>query len=166
MLAIRPATTSGKVFPKLPRLHRMVAKDWKAANIEFIDKDGRKADFHSLRVTCCTMMQKAGIPQRIAQEVMRHSDARLTTQVYTDTKQFNIRNAMNTLPGINEDKKCPPICPPNLVQKGQNLSFSVTLKNDFNGLKFAEFEQGSHTVSVVDIKKQAQKMPFCIPKSI
>ncbi len=154
LLAIRPDIVTGKVFPTLPRLHRMVAKDWKAANIEFIDKDGRKADFHSLRKTLCTMMLKAGIPQRIAQEVMRHSDARLTTQVYTDTKQFNLRNAINSLPGIIDDKKCPPICPPKLVQKGQNLSFSVTLKNDFDGLKFAEFDLESHALSVVDMEKE------------
>ena len=154
LLAIRPETISGKVFPKLPRLHRMVAKDWKAANIEFIDKDGRRADFHSLRKTFCTMMQNAGVPQRIAQEAMRHSDPRLTTQVYTDTKQFNMRKALSSLPGIIDDKKCPPICPPNLVPKGQNLSFSVTLKNDFNGLKIGKFELESHALSVVDMEKE------------
>ena len=154
LLAIRSETISGKVFPKLPRLHRMVAKDWKAAGIDFIDKDGRRADFHSLRKTFCTMMQNAGVPQRIAQEAMRHSDPRLTTQVYTDTKQFNMRNALSSLPGIIDDKKCPPICPPNLVPNGQNLSFSVTLKNDFKDVRIAGFELKSHALSVVDTEKE------------
>ena len=152
--AIRPDNVQGKVFKTLPRLHRMVAKDWKAANIEFIDKDGRRADFHSLRKTLCTMLQDNGVPQRIAQEVMRHSDPRLTTQVYTDTKQFNLRNAIESLPGILDAKKCPPICPPNLVKTGQNLSFSVTLKNEFKDVNFAGFEAECHGLSVVDIKKE------------
>jgi len=74
-----------------------VFRDWQSAEINMIDKSGRRADFHALRMTFCTLLENAGVPQRVAQEAMRHSDPRLTAQVYTDTTQFNLRSAVGKL---------------------------------------------------------------------
>ncbi len=51
-----------------------------------IDKtyaDGRTLDVHCLRHTFATLLSKSGVVPRMAQELMRHSDIRLTMNVYT-----------------------------------------------------------------------------------
>jgi len=47
-----------------------------------------------------------------------------------------------------DNEKCPPICPPNLVPTGQNLSFSVTLKNGFKNLQAVDNEHNCHGLSL------------------
>lgn len=63
--------------PKRFRKHLQKAK------IERV-KDGKKVDFHALRYTFCTRLALAGVSPQVAKELMRHSDMRLTTNVYTD----------------------------------------------------------------------------------
>jgi integrase len=75
----------GQVFHyRVPRMARFRA-DLEAAKIPFKDSLGRRIDFHALRKTFCTVMHRKGVPMRVAQELMRHSDPRLTGEVYTDT---------------------------------------------------------------------------------
>jgi len=50
-----------------------------AAGIAKTHADGRTVDVHSLRHTFATLLSKAGVLPRMAQELMRHSDIRLTT---------------------------------------------------------------------------------------
>jgi len=75
-------------------------KDWEKANIEYLDKTNHLADFHSLRKIFCTFLQKAGVAPRIVQEAMRHSDPKLTSQTYTDAKQFCMSEAINQIPTL------------------------------------------------------------------
>ena len=71
-----------KVFSWLPKFTQL-RKYWIEAGIPASINNGY--DFHSLRVTFCTWMQYAGVPQRVAQQAMRHSDPSLTAKIYTDT---------------------------------------------------------------------------------
>jgi integrase len=48
--------------------------------IEFINAKGYRADFHSLRHTLATNLARAGTAPRVAMEIMRHSDMRLTSK--------------------------------------------------------------------------------------
>jgi integrase len=48
--------------------------DLDKASIPYRDEQGRVADFHSLRVTLCTNLHNAGVPERTAMEMMRHSE--------------------------------------------------------------------------------------------
>ena len=54
--------------------------------IPFEDTLGRRVDLHALRQTFCTVMHRKGVSMRVAQELMRYSDSRLTGEVYTDTR--------------------------------------------------------------------------------
>jgi integrase len=45
---------------------------------------GRKLDFHALRYTFATKLAKGVASQRLTQELMRHSDPKLTAKIYTD----------------------------------------------------------------------------------
>ena len=53
--------------------------------IPYLDELGRRVDFHALRHTFATMLQRAGVPPRVIMELMRHSDLRLSSTTYTDT---------------------------------------------------------------------------------
>ena len=74
-------------------------KDLKAAGIQYIDESGRYADFHALRYTFNTWLQTNGVPPRMAQELMRHSDRRLTDQVYLDTTLLPLQETMRSIDG-------------------------------------------------------------------
>jgi hypothetical protein len=74
-------------------------KHLKVAGIPYIDESVRYADFHALRYTFNTWLQTNGVPPRIAQELMRHSDRRLTDQVYLDTSLLPFQETMRSIDG-------------------------------------------------------------------
>ena len=80
----------------MPTMTRFRA-DLKLAGIDFIDADGSRADFHALRHTFCTNMQRGGVPQRVLMSAMRHGDRRLTDHVYTDSKLLPMAAAVEYL---------------------------------------------------------------------
>jgi len=63
----------------------------KAAGIDFVNATGHRADFHSLRHTLATNLARAGTAPRVAMEIMRHSDMRLTAKTYTDAGYYRWR---------------------------------------------------------------------------
>jgi len=93
------ADKSAKVFGKLPRMDQF-REDLERAGIQYKDSQGRQADFHALRHTFGTNLNKAGINARTAMELMRHADMRLTQKTYTDVLQLPTREAIESLPSI------------------------------------------------------------------
>jgi len=86
LLAILFRVFLGKTFGlQLPQLFRA------GADIR------RVMDFHSLRHTFCTNLQCAGVSQREAMELMRHSDPRLTASTYTDASLLSLKTAVEKL---------------------------------------------------------------------
>ena len=132
-------------------LLRVLNRDLAAADIPKTDERGRAVDVHAMRMTLATMLSKAGVAPRTAQEIMRHSDIRLTMEVYTDAKLLNVSGALDALPKLspNEpsdnqpaamratgtDRKAdplfPPLFPPNTAQAGQSESSAVILAGNF-----------------------------------
>lgn len=100
--AARPvyATAQTPVFksmiPRIPTLKR----DLDAANIPFEDIRGRRIDLHSLRKTYGTLLAMSGVAPRVAMEMMRHSDMKLTMSVYTDADQLPIAQETARLPSF------------------------------------------------------------------
>ncbi len=89
-------------FPNgVPRAQRLRA-DLEANGIAYQDVSGRDADFHALRYTWATFLQRHGIAQRFAMKLLRHSDIKLTSQVYTDESQLPIYEAIKALPRLVE----------------------------------------------------------------
>ncbi len=75
-------------------------KDLEKAGIPFQDERGRRVDIHAMRHTLGTLLHLADVPIREAQELMRHSDVRLTMKIYTDASQLRIREAVARLPSF------------------------------------------------------------------
>ena len=84
-------------------LLRILNRDLKAAGIAKQDERGRTLDVHALRTTFGTLLSKGGVAPRTAQAAMRHSDIRLTMNVYTDPKLLDVAGALDTLPGLPLD---------------------------------------------------------------
>lgn len=119
----------GIVLSRVLRLRDM-QKDWKAAGIPLYDEDGRKADFHALRMTFCSRLMAAGVNPKEVQLLMRHSDARLTMQIYTDAGVFDLRGILGRLEPLRPEI-CSAICSATGVRKGEKESFSVQMaKNE------------------------------------
>src|SRR5262249_12489199 len=64
------------------------------------DDRGRTLDVHALRHTFGTLLSKGGVAPRTAQAAMRHSDIKLTMNVYTDPKLLDVRGALDALPAL------------------------------------------------------------------
>jgi len=100
----RPAHWSAAdlVFPQgIPRASRLKV-DAECVGIAYQDEQGRYADFHALRYTWATFLQRNGVTQRVAMKLMRHSDIKLTAKVYTDETQLPIYDAIQKLPRLEK----------------------------------------------------------------
>jgi integrase len=84
-------------------LVRILDRDLRAAGIPKRDDRGRTVDVHALRHTFGTHLSKRGVPLRIAQEAMRHSDPKLTANVYTDPRLLDVAGALDVLPALPLD---------------------------------------------------------------
>jgi integrase len=100
LLSLRPAdwapfqhVFSGRV-PKMDTVRR----DLSRAGIVYQDEQGRRADLHALRVTFGTNLVLSGAHPRVAQELMRHSDVRLTMKIYTDASKLPLAEGVAALP--------------------------------------------------------------------
>jgi integrase len=78
---------------------RIMQKDLKVAGIPYKTSQG-DADFHSLRMTANVMLGQAGIPARIRQLFMRHSDIRLTMATYDDEAFLDLESAVKAMEGL------------------------------------------------------------------
>ena len=110
----RPAARGCLAFGVPGQLVRIIDRDLVAAGlahevldpktrknrIDKTDGDGRTVDLHSLRHTFATLLSKAGVVPRMAQELMRHSDIRLTMNVYTHLQLVDTAGAVESLPSI------------------------------------------------------------------
>jgi integrase len=78
---------------------RALVADIKFAGIERITSVGR-LDFHGMRMTLATHLAASGVPQRITQSHMRHTNPVLTACVYTDPTLLPVAGAIGALPPL------------------------------------------------------------------
>jgi hypothetical protein len=124
--AKRHSSANGLVFAALMPNMETFKADLKEANIEFINAKNQRADFHSLRHTLATNLALAGTAPRVAMEIMRHCDMRLTSKTYTDTGLLPITDAVAKLPSfIDSSVKNSQIDSQSLIRMGQVLSVPV-----------------------------------------
>jgi integrase len=122
-LKSRAAGDSELVFPRMPRIERF-KRDLKKAGVAYKDGQDRYADFHALRKTFGTNLQRAGVASRVAMKAMRHSDRRLTDKIYTDENMLDTWSAIGGLSSFTGQASL--IASQNLGAGGQNVSLPVT----------------------------------------
>jgi hypothetical protein len=109
------------VFPERVPAMKAIRADFKTASIPLEDERGHRVDFHALRMTYITRLQRAGVSPREAMELARHSDMRLTMKTYTDAAQLPLAATVRKLPSFNDTQ----IDTQTLVAGGQFVSPSV-----------------------------------------
>jgi integrase len=68
--------------------------------LAYRDAAGRVADFHALRHSYVTLLSLSGVAPKLAQELARHSDIRLTMNVYTHAGLYDLAGAVESLPRL------------------------------------------------------------------
>ncbi len=97
---------SAPVWPGkwMDRPSELIQKDAAAAGLplEVETKDGTQVlDFHSLRGTFATLLDGLDISLKARQELMRHSDPRLTLNRYTRAKRHDLGAAVQRFANLN-----------------------------------------------------------------
>ena len=91
------------VFVVPDALVKILKRDLKAAGIADKDDRGRVLDVHALRTSFGTLLSVGGVPLRTAQAAMRHSDPKLTANIYTDPRLLDVHSALDALPMLPLD---------------------------------------------------------------
>lgn len=118
---------SDAVFHVPKNLTEQIMKDAEFAGIPVVDAEGRRLDLHALRATCATMMATAGVPQQIAQKLIRHTDARLTAKHYERVKIEELRDGTAKLSSKFWSADMAPQVAPNVVPLPAAVGCSVPL---------------------------------------
>ncbi len=90
----------GKLFAITQAALKVFDRDPRFAQIPKRDERGRTVCIHSLRHTFATLLSMGGVAPRVAQAAMRHSDVRITMQVYTDPQLLDVQGALGVLPEL------------------------------------------------------------------
>jgi integrase len=106
-LRVTGKSGSDRLFRVPEELIKSLKKDLVWAGIEYRDAQGRTVDVHSLRHTTGTHLAKAKVSPRVAQRFMRHSDIKLTMQIYTDPQLLDEAEALAALPDMPLDADRP-----------------------------------------------------------
>jgi len=96
---------NAKLFEIDFHIDRLFARDVIAAGIEVGDK--RSLVFHSLRHTYCTLVIEAGANVKEAQTMLRHSDPKLTMNIYAKARHDRMQATAEAIGKvIFKDEKC------------------------------------------------------------
>jgi hypothetical protein len=157
--AYRPARVGSAdlVFPKgIPRASRLKV-DAERNGIAYRDELGRYGDFHALRYTWATFLQRNGVAQRFAMKLMRHSDIKLTAKVYTDETQLPIYDAIKNLPRLDAVPGYTQLYAQILGGRGQNGSQPVATSEGIEPAQVLVNEGVCRGLSHSDAKGQMER---------
>ncbi len=70
--------------------------------LQYCDASGHVVDFHALRASFITMLVKSGATVKVAQQLARHSDPKLTLNIYTKLGVNDLREGLEALPQFNK----------------------------------------------------------------
>ena len=95
-----------KLFHIPAALCKILNRDLAFAGIPKRDVLDRVIDVHALRHTHGTLLAQSGVSPTVAKSSMRHSDVRMTMNVYTHLELGNVADGVNRLPDfLNSEKK-------------------------------------------------------------
>ena len=90
-----------KAFPGMGNKGaEMLRVDLEAAGVPYVDEYGLVGDFHAFRHSFGSLGAKAGIPLAVMQKLMRHSDPKLTANLYTHILVKDKADELAKLPTI------------------------------------------------------------------
>lgn len=89
-------------FSKSTKTSVMIKKDLKTAELPLNDVEGNKIVFHSLRNSYISFLLNSGAPLKVAQQLARHSDPKLTFNTYGRAFEETQQKAVSMLPDFGQ----------------------------------------------------------------
>lgn len=83
------------------RLDAVFARIGRVDGRRVVTDAGKVIDLHALRGTLATLAAEVGMPVKLLQQHMRHSDVRITMEVYTQVRSVAMREHVELLPRPN-----------------------------------------------------------------
>jgi integrase len=136
---IKPKDTDRvfQAFGKSINTAGLIRSDLTAATIPLIDRDENEICFHSLRNSYISYLANSQTPAKVVQKLARHSDFRMTYDVYARVLPETEQKAISFLPDFEnvfgEKSLCVSLCKP-VLQAGISGSNGEHEKR-YNGLK-------------------------------
>jgi len=92
------------VFALPAKTAEMLHQDLRRCGIDPVDGQGRVVDTHSLRHGYISALARAGVPLKVVQTLARHSDPKLTMNVYSHLTAFDLHGAVaDAIPDLGGD---------------------------------------------------------------
>jgi hypothetical protein len=162
--AIQPKEENSdqRVFYGIFPHYETFRSDLEDAEIPHRDSAGHVVHFHSFRKTHASFAARYGVAQKATQEVLGHSDANLTANIYTEMPSDSIRTELEKLPWItvtSAEKSTPnrtPVSGPEghlVSERGKSSDGSETGKHLNSPLKrrvAAALDTIRHELEMVD----------------
>ncbi len=93
-----------KLFHVPDALDKILNRDMAFAGIPKRDRNDGVIDVHALRHTHATLLKNSNVNLHVAKASMRHSDIRLTMNVYTHSDLADVAEGVNRLPDFMGEK--------------------------------------------------------------
>jgi len=132
---IRP-NDGDRVFACLSRhvnTAALLRQDLTAAGLPLADRDGNEIVFHSLRNSYISFLANSQTPAKTIQKLARHSDPKLTFNVYARSFEVTEQEAVKQLPDMT-DFAGQFVLPSCLARLGVRLCPPVTLPEETNAI--------------------------------
>jgi integrase len=82
------------------RMYDVIRADMKEAGLTN-EKNGKRVDFHALRVTMISHLGINGVSVQVAQKLARHSTPILTANIYTQPEITDLQKAVEQVPSMS-----------------------------------------------------------------
>lgn len=115
---------------------------------------GRQADFHAIRRSLNTHLAQNGVDAHTRKEIMRHSELRLTLDVYTDPSALPTVAAIEKLPIFAELQENAQIDAHNPDSAVHSVSRSGVASGEGEEVQHARNENREHALARVDTVSQ------------
>lgn len=125
----------------------------KRAAIPYKDDQGRQADFHALRKTLNTHLALMAVDPQTRQEIMRHSDIKLTLDTYTDKGMLPVAEAIEKLPVFLKQLNAHP-CAHNPDFSGHELSRADKATSENEDSQAVQDEEPRQQLALTDTTEQ------------
>jgi integrase len=128
----------------------------KRAGIPYKDDQGRQADFHALRKTLNTHLALMAVDPQTRQEIMRHSDIKLTLDTYTDKGMLPVAEAIEKLPVFLKQLNAHP-CAHNPDFSGHELSRADKATSENEDSQAVQDEEPRQQLALTDTTEQNEE---------
>ncbi len=145
-----------KVFFGIFPHYETFRADLKNAEIPHKDTAGQVVHFHSFRKTHASFAARYGVAQKATQEVLGHSDANLTANIYTEMASDTIRAELTKLPWITSDGA--PNCAPVSGARGQTVSDRGKMEEGTESPKYLNSPLKRRILASLDTLRQNLEM--------